>query len=106
LVYVEARQLSEPAIWPAEVYGDHFQLDAVPLAGLEHAFVFGELADLGTLVLDAAGAGPVFWLPQRFAGNDPIRLATSFDEFLSAFGSSGASVRTLLQRAGVPGWGK
>ncbi|MDB4960437.1 MAG: hypothetical protein JWP01_436 [Myxococcales bacterium] len=106
VVSVEARQLSEPVIWPAEVYGDHFQLDAVPLAGLEHAFVFGELADSGMLVLEAADPGPIFWLPRRFAGSEPIRLANSFDEFLSAFAGSAASVPQLLKRAGVPGWGE
>jgi hypothetical protein len=102
LVRVEA--LSEPQIWPAETYGDHFQLEDTPLAGIERAFMFGELADVGYLVLDMTG-GAVFWVPRQFSVSDPTRLADSFDAFLVTLAECAACVPLLLRRAGVPGWG-
>ncbi len=105
LVRVPGAQLSEPVIWPADAYGDHFLLEETPLAGIERPFVFGELADSGFLVLDAAGDAAVYWVPQQFASSDPTRLAGSFDAFLVTLGDCAASVPLLLRRAGVPGWG-
>jgi hypothetical protein len=104
LVRVEGGKLSEPEIWPAETYGDHFQLEDTPLAGIDRPFMFGELADVGYLVLDVTG-GAVYWVPRQFSVSDPTRLADSFDAFLVTFAEHAASLPLLLRRAGVPGWG-
>ena len=106
LVRVAGEKLSEPVIWPAEAYGDHFQLDGVPVDGVERGFVFGELADAGLLVLDADGVGPVFWHPtRRIYGTEDVRLADAFEAFLVTFIECAVSVPLLLRRVGVPGWG-
>jgi hypothetical protein len=56
-------------------------------------------------VLDAGADGAVFWVPQKFASEKPVRLASSFDEFLTLFTRCALNMPVLLRSSGVRGWG-
>jgi hypothetical protein len=109
--HVPARDLSEPSLWPIDVYGDHLGCSDVDLDGIELAFVFGEIADSGSLVFDAGsdeGApedAPVFWLPRRFSSEPPTRIAASIADFITLWSACHLDVGEVLGRARVPGWG-
>lgn len=108
---VPPRDLPEPSIWPVDVYGDHLAHTDVDLDGITLPFVFGEIADSGWLVFDAAAGeeghddAPVFWLPRHFATEPPIRIADSLAAFLETWCACQLDVGAVLRRAGVPGWG-
>lgn len=105
--HVPARDLSEPSLWPIDVYGDHLGCSDVDLDGIELAFIFGEIADSGSLVFDAGSdeGAPVFWLPRRFSSEPPTRIAASIADFITLWSACHLDVGEVLRRARVPGWG-
>jgi hypothetical protein len=112
---VPARELPEPAWWPAQVYGDHFMLLDTDIAEGLDFFVLGELADSGYLCLgiaveqperDTQSAGPpVFWLDKAFSREKPYKLADNTAAFIVEWSKVALSLPLLLKRCHVPGWG-
>ncbi len=106
-----ARDLGEPGLWPVTVYGDHFLLIDTDLitqeqsAPLIHPLVFGDIADVGYLLLVEEGGAPgVYWQDRELQHAHPIKLANELGEFIHEWAESALRLPKLLRRAGVRGW--
>ncbi len=98
---IGARDLTEPSIWPVNDYGDHWQLwDSYD----DQLFVFGEIADSGVVALRITDAADpeVVWIGRR---EQPVPIAASFEQFLTAWSSAAFRLQGVLTKNGVPGWG-
>jgi hypothetical protein len=96
---------SEPVLWPANDYGEHWLFEDAGALDEGHPFVLGELVDSGHLLLltaDGEVDPPVVWLGRREA---PFELAPSLASFLQAWADAAFRFQIVLRRAGVPGWG-
>lgn len=110
---IAPRELPEPVLWPARVYGDHFMFCDLDLAGGLDSFAIGGLADSGYLLLgkpDAAEhatlapAGPAVYWWGLSASEHPQRLASDLGMFFAEFCAAGFCLPLLLRRRQVRGW--
>ncbi|MDI3288791.1 SMI1/KNR4 family protein [Polyangium sp. 15x6] len=98
---VPPRELSEPALWPVNVWGEHWW-EVDPHA---HLFVIGGLPDSGSIALRVVDASPdpeVVWIGRN---EDPRLIARSLAAYLEAWAGAAFCLPLVLRRARVPGWG-